>query len=294
MYKQIASNVRLTWFLIITFVIFILLIGFIFSEIYNNYLILVIAFVIAFFQSFISFYYSDKIALSTTGSVRADKTQFKELNNLVENLAITAGVEAPSVYVMHDPTINAFATGRDTEHSSISVTTGALEKLSKSELEGVLSHELSHIKNYDIRVMSLVVVLVGLIALVSDWALRMQFFSSDEDRNSYGYLILIGIILWILAPISATLIQLAISRKREYLADASGALLTRYPEGLASALEKISQDKPSKRLNNRATAHLFISDPAKADKKKTESSLAVLFSTHPSVQDRIKRLRSMA
>jgi len=297
MYKQIDSNIRLTWGLMTLFLIFVIAVGWVFSRVYNEPIFLVVAVLVAVIQSLVSYYYSDKIALFTTGAREAKTQDFLDLYRVVENLSIASGLPQPKIYVISDPAPNAFATGRDPKNASLAVTTGLLERLNKTELEGVISHEMSHIGNRDILVMTVVVVLVGTIALLADWFLRMRFWGfRDNDREGGGaYLVLIGLILSILAPISATLIQLAISRRREYLADATGALMTRYPEGLASALEKIGSDKIEMRLKNRATAHLFIADPYKSDKKfqKSESWLAVAFSTHPPIAERIRRLRGM-
>lgn len=290
MYKQIDSNVRYTWALMIFFIGLIIGLGFIFARVYDNQMILVGAILLSLVQSFVSYYYSDSITLATSGAKLARREQYLDLVRIVENLSITSGLPMPKVYVINDSQPNAFATGRDPQHASVAVTTGLLAKLNKMELQGAIAHEMSHIKNYDIRLMTVTVVLVGAVALASDWFLRMGFWTSrDNDNNGGGGQItfLIGIILAILAPISAALVQLAISRKREYLADASGALLTRYPEGLASALEKISTDKSPTRLGNRATAHLFIASPFRSQNASS------LFSTHPPIADRVKRLREM-
>ena len=298
MYKSISSNVRFTWVLLLIFAIFVIGLGYVFSLVFNSDLILVLAVLIAFGQAFVSYYYSDKIALFAAHARETKRSEYLELHRIVENISITAGQPQPKIYVIDDPSPNAFATGRDPKYSSLAVTTGLLKKLNKTELEGVISHELSHIGNYDIRLMSLVVVLVGVIALISDWFLRYSIWGSrDSDNRDSGWLFLVGIILAILAPLSVTLIQLAISRRREYLADATGALITRYPEGLASALEKISNDSSNTVLRNRATAHLFISDPFRSDKKTPpsggESWFQVVFSTHPPIRERVKRLREM-
>jgi len=240
----------------------------------------------------VSYYSGDSIALAASGAKQIQKEQAPELWNLIENLAMSAGLPMPKVYVINDPSPNAFATGRDPQHASVAVTTGLVERLERVELEGVLAHELSHIKNYDIRVMTIVVVLVGVVLLLSDWILRGFFF---RDRDSGGgqaamVLFLVGLVLAILSPIFAELIKLAVSRQREYLADATGALMTRYPEGLARALEKIAeQDQPLKQANH-ATAHLFLANPFDPHvTKKFEQ----LFSTHPPIMERVARLRTM-
>ena len=295
MYKQIDSNKRKTFLFITIFLIFIIGLGWILSYAFDAYWILPIAVIIAVFQALSSYFWSDKIALSISGAHPAPRKKYIELHRIVENLSITSGLPQPDIYVIDDPAPNAFATGRDPKHSSIAVTSGLLEKLEKSELEGVIAHEMSHVKNYDIRLMTVVVVLVGVIALVSDFFLRWSFFGGgfrrrDSNSGQLGaILMLVGIILAITSPIIAYLIQLAISRKREYLADASGALLTRYPEGLASALEKISQDPHQLRKASNATSHLFIANPFKGKAKKFSS----LFMTHPPIDDRIEKLREM-
>ncbi len=302
MYKQIAENKRKTVFLIGTFLVLIIGFGWILSYVYQNPGILVIAVVFSLIQTLLSYYYSDKIALMSTGALEVkSKKDNPYLWRLVENLSITSGLPMPKLYVIGDPAINAFATGRDPKHASVAVTSGALEKLENEELQGVLAHELSHISNYDIRVMTLVVVLVGVVSIAADFFVRTLLWGGGGDRRgrdgSSGALMLIGILFAVIAPITATLIQLAVSRKREYLADASGAMLTRYPEGLAAALEKIArQAHPHMARASRATAHLFISSPLRngaAPHDKRQGALSTLFSTHPPLADRIVRLRAM-
>lgn len=296
MYNQITSNKRRTAILIFIFVLFILLLGYFFGRYTDlGYGGLFLAIVISLIMSLVSYYSGDKIALWTAGAVPIKKTDNPYIYRLVENLCITAGLSLPNIYLINDSAINAFATGRDPNHASLALTTGAIEKLENEELEGVIAHELSHVKNYDIRLMMVVIVLVGTIALITDWFLRMRFFGfrgrDDNDRGSGqlgAILMIVGIVLAILSPLIAQLIQLAISRKREYLADASGALLTRYPEGLANALEKIKNFNQPMRRASTATAHLYIASPFSAKK-----SLANLFSTHPPIDDRIKKLREM-
>jgi len=293
MYKEIDSNKRRTILLFGAFLVFVIVVGFFLSWYFNNTFILIIAIIIAATQSLVSYYYSDTIALAVSRAKEAPRKDFIELHRLVENLSITAGLPKPKIYVINDPSPNAFATGRDPKNASIAVTTGLLEKLNKTELQGVIAHEMSHIGNYDIRLMTVVVILVGVIALMTDFFLRWSFFGGfgRRDSNEGGgqaqlIFLIIAILLAILAPLGAMMIQLAISRKREFLADASGVLLTRYPEGLASALEKISADPTPTKEATRATAHLFIADPYK---KKVSS----LFMTHPPIEERIKKLRAM-
>lgn len=293
MYRQIDSNKTKTVLLMGLFLVLVIGLGWVFARIYDSPVILYAAVAISFVQAWVSYYYSDSIALAVSRAQPLPREQAPEVHRLIENLSITAGVPQPKIYLIHDSAPNAFATGRDPQHASIAVTTGLLEKLNRTELEGVLAHEMSHITNYDIRLATIVVVLVGVIALVSDWFLRSLWFGGhrrdDNHNQGGGALLLIGIVLAILAPIAATLIQLAISRKREFLADASGAMLTRYPEGLASALEKIAADKEPLEVANRATAHMYIANPL----KNLEGKVTTLFSTHPPVQERIKALRSM-
>lgn len=294
MYNQIDANKRRTIYLFFFFSLFIIAIGWAFSYVYNSQAILVIAVLIAVFQSWFSYYFADSVSLAVAGAVEAPVAQFQELHHVVENLAITAGLPKPKIYIINDPAPNAFATGRNPQHASIAVTTGLLQIMEKRELEGVLAHELSHVGNYDILVMTVTVTLVGVIVLLSDIFMRSLWWRGRDDRNSEGggYLMLVGILLAILSPLFAKLIELAISRKREYLADASGSLLTRFPEGLASALEKIEKyERPMKRVN-RATAHLYINEPYGIDDRK-QSWLQTLVSTHPPIDDRIKKLREM-
>jgi len=304
MYKQIDSNKFRTSLLIFVFIIFVIGVGYILSWYFNNQLILVIAVIVALVQSLVSYYYSDSIALAVSGAQEvARKEPFLELHRLVENLSITAGLPKPRIYLINDSAPNAFATGRDPQHAALAVTTGLMDKLNKTELEGVVAHEMSHIGNYDIRLMTVVVVLVGVVALLSDFFMRWTWFGGgrrNNDSNSEGggqlqaIILIVAIVLAILAPIIATMIQLAISRKREFLADASGALLTRYPEGLASALEKISKDREPLEVANKATAHLYISSPFKdKDDEGGRGWLAGMFETHPPVEERVKRLREM-
>jgi heat shock protein HtpX len=293
MYKEVDRNKRNTFFLITVFLIFIIGLGWALSYIFNNQLILVIAVIIAIVQAWISYFYSDKIVLTMSHAMGPiKKKDSPELYRLVENLCITAGLPMPKIYIIDDPSPNAFATGRNPDHAVVCFTTGILNKLEKVELEGVVAHELSHIGNWDILLQTVIVTLVGAIVLISDFSLRTMFFRRRSDGNAGGVLLIIGLLLLILSPIFATLIQLAVSRKREYLADASGALLTRYPEGLARALEKISSDREPTREANRATAHLFIVNPLKK-KESGGSAFANLFSTHPPIKDRVKRLREM-
>lgn len=295
-YSEITSNKRKTWLIMGLFIAFITTLLFIYGKASGyGYSYAGIGLIISGIMAFSSYYYSDRMVLGMSGAKQIQKKDNPQLYRTVENLCIGAGVPLPKIYIIEDTAPNAFATGRDPKHAVICVTTGILGKLNKIELEGVIAHELSHIKNYDIRLMGIVAILVGLIALLADFFTRSLWYGGnrrrDDNNNSQGIFLLIGIILAVLSPIIATLIQLAVSRKREFLADASGALLTRYPEGLASALEKISKDKEPLEAANNATAHLYIANPFKG---KIEGSwFANLFNTHPPVAERIKILRSM-
>lgn len=295
LYNAVSSNIRKTWLIMILFVVLITTVGYIYGKASGgmgaSYAI--IALIIAVASSLGSYFYSDKIVLATTRAKRVDKKDAPTFYNVVENLSIAAGIPMPAIYIMQDSSLNAFATGRDPKHAVVCATTGILEKLNKSELEGVIAHELSHIKNLDIRLMAIVAILVGFVAIMADIFMRSLWFrgSDDRDRGNNAIFLVIGIAFAILTPIIATLIQLAVSRKREFLADASGALLTRYPEGLASALEKISANHTPTKSATNATAHLFLVNPFKG--KSAGSFLASLFNTHPPIEERIKILRSM-
>lgn len=294
MYNQIALNKRRTVILIAVFVAIILAIGYVISVISNGdpYSYLFFALVFSLFAALAGYYSGDKMALWSAGAIPIQKEQNPYVYRMVENLCITAGLPLPKIYLIPDPAPNAFATGRDPKHASIALTTGLIEQLENEELEGVIAHELSHIQNYDIRLMTIVVALVGTIVILSDWFLRMSFFGghkNDRRGNIGGIVAILGLVLIILSPIIAQLIQLAISRRREFLADASGALLTRYPAGLASALRKISQYKKPVINASNATAHLYIANPFGGAGKR----LAAMFSTHPPIEDRIKALGEM-
>lgn len=293
MYSQIDSNKRKTTILITIFVMFVLAVGWFFNFYLGyGYDAVILAVIISIVMTLVSYYKGDSIALNSTGAKAISKEENPYIYRIVENLAITSGIPIPKVYMINSPALNAFATGRDPEHASIAVTSGIVEALENEELEGVIAHELSHIKNYDIRVMTIVVVLVGAISLLSNWFFRARMFgggrrSNSSEGNGGGIIMIIGLVLLLLSPIVANLIKLAISRKREYLADASGSLLTRYPEGLARALEKIETSQAQLQTASAATAHLFISNPFK------KAGFSSLWSTHPSTEDRIKKLREM-
>jgi heat shock protein HtpX len=300
-YTNISAN---KWRSVVTMTVFVALVialGYVFGQVLHLWWLLPVAIVVAVAQTFSAYWWSDKVALAVSGAHEVDKAAAPELYRIVENLSITAGLPMPRVYVIDDPSPNAFATGRDPQHAAVAVTSGLLAKLDKPELEGVIAHEFSHVGNYDIRVSSIIVVLVGFVVLMSDFFLRYTFWGGGGRRNNnqgdgqvQAVLMLIGIVLAILSPLIAMLMQLAISRKRELLADADGALLTRNPNGLADALEKITMDPLSMRASNKATAHLFITSPLHDANGKTKGFVAGLFDTHPDPALRIARLREMA
>ena len=268
------------------FFVIVIAIGYFISYYYNSPGILVVAIVFSLLMNVASYWWSDKIVLSMSKAVEADHNEYTELYHVVENLSITAGLPMPKVYIIDDRSPNAFATGRDKNHATVAVTSGLLQILDKNELEGVIAHELSHIGNKDILLSTVVVVLVGFVSILANIFLRGGMRRGNRDNEGGGILAIIGIIFIILSPIFATLIQLAISRRREFLADADGVLLTRYPEGLASALQKISNVNIPMQHPNNATAHLFIANPFGNAKKK----ISGLFSTHPPVEARIKAI----
>lgn len=290
LYQDQSSNIRKTWLLMGVFLIVVIGIGWGISWYYNSSVILYIAVAFALVMNVGSYWFSDKIVLSMTHARPATREEFFDFYTVAENLAITAGLPLPKLYVINDPAPNAFATGRNEKHAVVCATTGLLSMLDRTELEGVIAHEMSHIKNRDMLVMTVAVVLAGFIAIIADMFIRMSFFGGgnrDNDSKAGAIFAIVGIVAAILAPIAAQLIKMAVSRKREFLADASGALLTRYPEGLASALQKISSYGAPMRNANTATAHLFISNPFGGGAMK---GVAKLFMTHPPVEERIKAL----
>ncbi len=294
LYTQQSKNVTKTWLLMSLFFIVVIALGWFFSYYYNNPDILYFFVLFSIFMNIFSYWFSDKIVLKLAGAKPATREEYFDLYTSVENLSITAGLPMPKVYVVSDSAPNAFATGRDKDHAVVCATTGLLAILNKTELEGVIAHELSHVGNRDMLLSTVVVTLVGFVSIVADVFRRSLFFGggrrNNNDNEGGGLLMIIGIIFSILAPIFAVLIQLAISRKREFLADASGALLTRYPEGLASALQKISTNSQPMVHQSSAIAHLYIADP-KGDKNSTVArKIAGLFATHPPVEERIKAL----
>lgn len=292
LYTRQDANKRKTILLMTIFLVFVIALGYGASWYFNNPLIVYISVGFALIMNIGSYWYSDKLVVRMTGAQPVSREEMPQLYTIVENLAITAGLPMPKVYVMHDPAPNAFATGRDPDHAVVAVTTGLLERLDRSELEGVVAHEMAHIGNRDMLVMTVAVVLAGFIAILSDLFLRFMFFGGGDSRDRSPVFLILGFVGIILAPIAAQLLQAAVSQRREYLADATGALLTRYPEGLASALEKISGYHAPMRRTSHATAHLFISDPYGSNKKRSfGEKLMGLFATHPPVEERIRRLR---
>lgn len=291
LYNQYDKNIRLTWVYITMFLVFVIGVGYVFAGAMGSSTVLYVAVAFSTITSVVSYWWSDKIVLSMSGAKELTFADNKEIYRLVENLTITAGLPIPKIYTIEDTAMNAFATGRNPEHGVICLTTGIINRLEKNELEGVIAHELSHIGNRDTLLSTVVVILVGFVALLADWFRHWAWFGGNHDSDNKNQfqviLMIVAILLSILAPLFAMLIQLAISRKREFLADASGALLTRYPEGLASALEKISGDTEPLEAANRATAHLYISNPFKG------KNITKLFMTHPPMEERVAALRGM-
>jgi heat shock protein HtpX len=313
LYHQKDLNIRKTWLLFTLFLVVVIAVGWFFGRVYNNPSILYIAVFFSVAMNIIAYWFSDRIVLKMASAEPIEKKDNPELYNIVENLAIAAGLPLPKIYIMNEEAPNAFATGRNPEHAAVAITRGLLNRLNKNELEGVLAHELSHIGNRDMLLSTAVVVLVGFISILSDMFLRSTFGGSGRrDREQSGQIqavfMIIGIALAILAPIAATLMQLAISRKREFLADASGALLTRYPDGLARALEKIASDPTPLSVARNTTAHLWFDNPFTHAPKQSSVHGAArgignykkahwlhrLFMTHPPIEERVKALREMS
>lgn len=299
-YSQISENKKMTYFLFAAFFVLIGFLAFLISLILGGlnivgYTYFTLFGILIIIFALISYYTCDSIVTAVSGAKEADKEGYKQLYNVVEELTIAGGIPMPKVFVINDSAINAFATGRDPNHAVICVTTGCIDRLNRSELQGVVAHELSHIKNYDIRTMTVATVLVGIAVLLSDFILRFTLFSShsnsdSKDNKIFLVLIIVALVLAALTPLIANLIKLSISRKREFMADASAVELTRNPDGLANALEKISEDKEPLEAANKATAHLYISDPLKNTKGMWLKSM---FSTHPDINQRINALRGI-
>jgi heat shock protein HtpX len=293
LYEQRSSNIRRTWALVLGFLIVVVAVGYAISWYYGNPSILYIAVIIAVATNFYAYWYSDKLVLSLNHARPATREEFFDFYTVTENLAITAGLPRPVLYVIDDPAPNAFATGRDEQHAVVCATTGLLAMMTRPELEGVIAHELSHVKNRDILLMTIAVVLAGFVAIIANIFLRMSFWGGgrrDDNGNGNALMMILAVVGIVLAPLAAKLIELSISRRREYLADASGALLTRYPEGIASALQKIGNYAAPMQSANLATAHLFIGDPFGAKAEGSAGWIERMFSTHPPIPDRIKAL----
>lgn len=291
-YEQVAINKRRSNIVVFLFILFVLFIGWVFANVLDYGLGFIgLAFIFSGISSFASYYWSDKIILGISNAKKAKRDKYFDFYTATENLAMAADIPMPKLYVINDSSINAFATGRDPEHAVVCATTGLLSRLERTEIEAVVAHEITHIKSYDIRLMSLVSILVGTIALLGDWMLRARLGSRDRKKGN-SILLIFAIILALLSPIIAKLIQLALSRRREYSADAGAVKLTRQPSGLISALTKISADKEPLEAANRATAHLYISNPLK-NLKKGVGAFANLFQTHPPLQKRIASLKNM-
>lgn len=290
-YQHISENKRDSAFLIVAFVLFFALIGFLIDMVQtegSGLMYVSIALIFSGFSGLISYYFSDQIVLGVSGATEAPKDEYKDLYNLVENMSIASGIPIPRVYIIQDTSMNAFATGRDPNHAVICFTTGIIDRLEKRELEGVVAHEMSHIGNYDIRLMSLVSILVGSITLIADWISHGSFYRGDRKKSGAALLILL--IVAIVGPIIASLIKLALSRHREFLADSTAALITRYPQGLANALKKLSADTEILESANGATAHLFVVSPIR---QGFGGAITGLFATHPPIEERIARLEGM-
>lgn len=308
MYRQIAVNKAKSAFIVLIFFVFIIFIGFLAGSFFDyryqtrgrfyTIFIIIIAFILAFLSSFAGYFYSDKIVLQLTKARPAQKAEETRVFYMIEGLAIAAGIPMPKVYILEERSMNAFATGRNPANSVIVLTRGLIDRLDDSELKGVIAHEMSHIKNFDVLLGTVLVIFVGMLSLISNIMLRSFFFGGSRkrsgNRNTGGILsiilLIIGLIFILLSPLIGTLIRLAVSRNREYLADSNGALLTRYPAGLANALKKIETDSGIKSANT-AVAHLFISNPVS---RKSRTVFSNLFSTHPPIEERIKRLEEMA
>lgn len=306
-YEAVSTNKRKSLFVILGFVLFITLAVYFLSQAFNVYYgyeagglgIVGLALIVSGLMSLVGYYYSDRIILSISQAHPADRDRDFDFYTVAENLSLAAGIPKPKLYVIEDSAPNAFATGRDPNHAVVCATRGLLDKLSRTELEGVVAHEVSHIRHYDIRLMSIVTVLVGIVALLGDWFLRSTMFGRrrDSDRKSgqmEAVFLVVGLLFAILAPIIAKLIQLAISRRREFLADAGAVSITRQPSGLISALQKIASDHEPLEVANKATAHLYIENPFKDKVRGVVGQFAGLFNTHPPIEERIKALQKMA
>lgn len=297
-YEQVDANKRKSFLVMLVFTVFVVGFAYILSKASGYGLSWVgLALIFSGLMSYVSYFFSDRIILTLSGAREADRKRDFNFYTVAENLSLAAGLPKPRLYVIQDSAPNAFATGRDPEHAVVCATTGLLQKLDRTELEGVVAHELSHVGNYDMRLMSVVTVMVGLVTLLADWFLRSTFWGRNRNNNRQGnqlqmIMFVVGLVLALLSPLIANLIKLVISRRREFLADASAVKLTRFPDGLARALAKISQDKEPLEAANKATAHLYISDPLK-NRHDSIGWFSGLFNTHPPISERIKALRQM-
>ena len=287
MYSEIAANKRKTWLVMAVFLVIIGGLGWIVSNLYNSPIFVYLAFIVGGVYALIQYFLAAKLALGMNGAKQIVKKDNPRLYRTVENLAITNGMPMPKVYVINDPAPNAFATGRDPNHAVVCATAGLLDMMDDTELEAVMAHEMGHVKNYDIRVMMIVFGMVSAIGLIADIITHLMWFGGSDDESPNPIFIVLGIVAAILAPFIALMVQMAVSRRREYLADSTGAMTTRYPEGLARALEKIRDFGAPMKRQNTATAHLFFANPLRG------KSLANMFSTHPPIDERIRRLRQM-
>lgn len=287
MYNAVAKNKRNTLFIIAIFLVIVAGLGWLFSQFYQSTGIFYGTIIGAGIYTLVQYFAADKIALGVNGAKQIQKSDDPRLWRTVENLAITTGMPMPQVYIIDDPALNAFATGRNPEKASVAATTGLLSALDDTELEAVMAHEMGHVQNYDIRVMMIVFGLVSVIGLIADMFLRMMWFGNSENRPSNPAFLILGVVAALLAPFAAMLVQLAVSRQREYLADATGAMTTRHPDGLASALQKIQAGGSATQRQNSSTAHIFFANPMKG------KAMGALFSTHPPVEQRIARLKNM-
>ena len=288
-YRQVENNIIKSWLFIIIFALTIVFLGWLFSYLFDLKFLLFLAIIFAFLEGFLGYFYSDQIILSSVKAKPLLKEEGREVYNIIENLTIASGLKMPKVYFLDDYSINAFATGRNPEKGVICLTKGAIEKLEKTELEGVIAHELSHIKNNDIFLFSVIAIMASAIGYLSYWFLRINYFPKKDEREGNNLFFLIGFLIALLAPLFITLLKLAISRKREFLADASGVLITRYPKGLINALRKIELENQITKIPNPAFSHLFISDPF----RKRKNWFLNLWSTHPPIEERIKALEKM-
>lgn len=294
MYKEIHRNKIITWLIVLAFVGLIVFLAFVYGYYYDyGWLGIILGLMFSLPSALIGYYFSDQIVLSMANAREINRKDNRDLYNLVDNLAITAGLPKPRIYIVDDPAMNAFATGRDPNHAVVAFTTGLLNNLNKSELEGVAAHELSHIKNFDTRLSTVVIIFVGLIVILAEWFIRLGRFGGRNRNDGASLFAIFGILVIIFSPVIAQIIQMALSRTREYLADADAAMLTRYPQGLIGALTKLSNQKNLLRNSSSAMNHMYICDPVKSLSGNSKAFWGDLFATHPPIEERIKRLNQM-